>query len=287
MHLYIARENLPKPIVPYPFERHSKGYQRVALVDHSTGSVHQSVGICELQAEGSVDYCLHTNEEGIYVIEGELELLRDRQVFGLAPDDYALVPYGIPHAYRNRSNTFARWFEISAPQPKPPGGWQDTYFLDADWPKEVIKFDPEDARIQLVGHFREEAARSISAGAGIGVQGLRNYQFMGLPFGTRHFLLMRGVLEPGGTLGPHDHPIEEWYYGLSGELEFTMEGKRYHLRPGDVTWTGVGAMHYWHNAGKAPYHWIETHVPEMPTVHGSRNYPYWEKLRDRTQKGVI
>jgi mannose-6-phosphate isomerase-like protein (cupin superfamily) len=93
-------------------------------------------------------------------------------------------------------------------------------------------------------------------------------------------MLMQGYLEPGGYLGPQDHPIEEFYYGLSGELEFTMEDKVYHLKPGDVTWTGVGAMHYWRNKGKVPYRWLETHVPEFPPVSGVRNYPYWDKLRD-------
>ena len=280
MHLYIERDKLPKPVVPYPFEKHSKGYQRVTMVDHTTGSVHQTVGICELQPGGSVDYCLHTNEEGIYVIEGELELFRDRQAFRLSADDYALVPYGIPHAYRNRGDKVARWFEISSPQPKPPGGWQDTYFFDADWPKEVIRIDSGDPRVQLMGHFDEETTRSELMGIGTGIRGLKTYQFMGYPFGTQTFLLMIGVLEPGGDLGPHDHPVEEWYCGLSGELEFTMEGKLYHLKPGDVTWTSVGAMHHWHNAGNVPYRWIETHVPEMPRLHGSRNYPYWEKFRN-------
>src|SRR3990170_4655351 len=111
MHLYIPREKLPKAVVPYPFEKRSKGYQRVPLVDHTTGSVHQAVGICELQPGGSVEYCLHTNEVGIYLIEGELELFPGRLAFRLWADDYALVPYGSAHAYRNRGDKIARWFE--------------------------------------------------------------------------------------------------------------------------------------------------------------------------------
>jgi quercetin dioxygenase-like cupin family protein len=284
MHLYIPREKLPKAVVPYPFEKRSKGYQRVRLVDHTTGSVHQAVGICELQPGGSVDYCLHTNEEGIYIMEGEVELLRECQACRLSADDYALVPYGIPHAYRNTGNRVARWFEISAPQPKPPGEWQDTYFFDAVWPEEVFDLKSVDPRVKYVGRFSEDALRAISGRDGIGIRGLKNYHFMGLPFGTSHFLLLRGTLAPGGFLGPHDHPIEEWYYGLSGELDFTMEGKVYHLYPGDVTWTGVGAMHYWNNTGKETYCWMETHAPELPTTNGPRNYPYWERLRNVEKK---
>ena len=98
IHLYIPHNKLPKAVVPYPFEKRSKGYHRIPLVDHTTGSIHQAVGICELQPGGSVDYCLHADEEGIYIIEGELELLRDHRVFRLSTDDFALVPYGIPHA---------------------------------------------------------------------------------------------------------------------------------------------------------------------------------------------
>ena len=48
-HLYIERNKLPKAVVPYPFEKHSKGYRRVTLVDLSIGAVHQATGICELQ----------------------------------------------------------------------------------------------------------------------------------------------------------------------------------------------------------------------------------------------
>jgi quercetin dioxygenase-like cupin family protein len=279
MHLYLPKDKFPEAVIPYPFENRSQGYQRIPLVDHTTGSVHQGVGICELQPGGSIDYCLHTNEEGIYIIEGEVQLLRDRDVFRLSIDDYALVPYGIPHAYRNRGDKVARWFEISAPQPKPPGGWQDTYFFDMDWPDEIIAIDSADRRVRYIGHFDEKTAQSDSRGVSIGTREQKIYKFMGLPFGTNNFLLMRGVLGPGGIIGPHDHPIEEWYYAISGELEFTMEDKVYHLKPGDVTWTGVGAMHYWHNAGTEPFHWIETHVPEMPTLNGSRLYPYWEQFR--------
>jgi quercetin dioxygenase-like cupin family protein len=277
MHFYIERSKLPKPVVPYPFENRSKGYQRVALVDHTTGSVHQAIGICELRPRGRVDNCIHTNEEAIYVIEGELDLLRENQAYLLSADDYALVPYAVPHAYRNRGEKVARWFEISAPQPKPPGGWQDTFFFDAHWPKEVWKINPENPPIQRVGHFDEERARMNIADFGMGTRGLKNRPFIGPVLGTAHFLLMRGFLEPGDYWGPHDHPIEEWYYGLSGELQFTMEDKVYHLKPGDVAWTGVGAMHYWNNKGKNPYRWLATYVPEMAGK-GFRNYPHWDKL---------
>jgi mannose-6-phosphate isomerase-like protein (cupin superfamily) len=277
MHLYINRSKLPRPVVPYPFGKNSKGYERIPLVDHATGSAHQAVGICELQPGGLVDNCLHTNDEGIYVIEGELDLLRDGRVYQLRVDGYALVPYGVPHAYRNRGGKAARWVEISVPQPKLAGGLQDTFFFAGDWPEEVSKGDCENTVIQAVGHFNEVRARANIADLEIGTRGLKNRPLFYPIFGTEGFLLRRGLLEAGDYWGPHDHAIEEWHYALAGELKFNMEDKIYHLKPGDVTWTGVGAMHYWNNTGEIPYCWIETYVPGMYSPHGLRNYPYWDK----------
>ena len=87
------------------------------------------VGICQMQPKGNMESCVHANEKGIYVLEGELEMKRGHEVFRLSVDDYALIPYGMSHALRNTGAKTARWFEMQAPQPKPPGGWQDTFFV--------------------------------------------------------------------------------------------------------------------------------------------------------------
>jgi quercetin dioxygenase-like cupin family protein len=280
-HLYIERNKLPKAMVPYPFEKHSKGYQRVTLVDHSMGAVHQATGICELQPNGSVDYCLHTNEEAIYVLEGELEILRDREAFRLSKDDYAFVPYGISHAYRNRGDKVVRWFEAQSPQPKPPGGWQDTFFFKAGWPKEVTEPNFDDPRTRHLGHFREVGGEFPQ---GIGAHGLTVRPFITRDFGSLHMVVHRGFFEPGGALPLHDHSVEESFYALSGEMDLGLEGTVYKLRPGDVALAGVGAAHSWHNKGKEPFRWIETITPQFAAPSSSRIYSYWERLRS-FQKG--
>ena len=43
---------------------------------------------------------------------------------------------------------------------------------------------------------------------------------------------------PGAVAHPHDHPFEEAYYMLEGEVEAVADGERHTLRPGDVFWTG-------------------------------------------------
>lgn len=84
---------------------------------------------------------------------------RGRELFRLAADDYALIPYGAPHAFRNTGTRPARWFEMQAPQPKPPGGWQDTFFVndEIEWPAKVMPPDFADPETQYLGHFRAQA----------------------------------------------------------------------------------------------------------------------------------
>lgn len=135
---YVGKFDESKFAVPHAYAQHSRGYERVSLVDHTVGSVHMGVGISQLQPRGIVESCVHAYETGIYVLEGELEMMRGQEAFRLTVDDFALIPYGVSHAFRNAGVKHARWFEMQAPQPKPASGWQDTYFEgDAEWPAQV------------------------------------------------------------------------------------------------------------------------------------------------------
>jgi mannose-6-phosphate isomerase-like protein (cupin superfamily) len=260
--------------VPVGYERRARGYERASLVDHTMGSVHTGAAICRLAPGGYVDTRTHVNEKGIYVLAGALEVLRgEREAFRLAEDEYALVPYGSAHALRNSGTKPVRWFEVQAPQPKPPGGWQDTFFAgSAVWPARVNP--ARDSTVPMTGRFREEKP---IVPAGKGVSGLAAYRFMDQAFGATCFYLMRGVLDVGGERSYHDHTVEECYFALSGESYMNIEGERFHLRPGDIAWTGVGACHAFHQTGDIPFRWIETQAPQFPPKNGTRYYIDWEK----------
>ena len=53
-----------------------------------------------------------------------------------------------------------------------------------------------------------------------------------------------------GVIGGHDHPLEETYLILEGEVDATFDGEPYHLVPGDVAWAGVGCVHAFANPGR-------------------------------------
>ena len=48
--------------------------------------------------------------------------------------------------------------------------------------------------------------------------------------------------QPGAVAHPHDHPFEESYYMLEGEVDVVADGVRHTLRPGDAFWTATGAF---------------------------------------------
>ena len=264
--------------VPSRYTDHARGYKRAILMDRSLGSVHMGAGICQLQPKGSIDPCIHAYEKGLYILAGELELKRGDDAFRLAADDYALIPCGMPHAIRNSGKTTARWFEMAAPQPKAPGGWQDTYFGSTqDWPAAVNAPDFESPVTKSVGHFKPRNPLFRDGGDR---KGLSVYRFMQREFGAQNFFMMRGELAVGGARSYHDHPIEELYFALSGETFMDIEGRRFHLRPGDVVWTGVGTCHAFCQTGDQPFRWIETQAPQFPAQNGTRNYGDWEKFKN-------
>ena len=56
--------------------------------------------------------------------------------------------------------------------------------------------------------------------------------------------------EPNGFAGAHDHPLEETYLILEGEVDGVFDGADYRLGPGDVAWAGVGCVHEFRNVGR-------------------------------------
>jgi mannose-6-phosphate isomerase-like protein (cupin superfamily) len=276
--LYVGKFDESGFALPHGYAQHSRGYERATLIDHAVGSVHMGAAICQLHPQGGVESRIHANEKGIYVLEGELEMKRgEHDVFRLSADDYALIPYGTPHALRNTGAKTARWLEMQAPQPKPPGGWQDTFFTgDNDWPAQVSPPDFAGAATKSVGRFKPQ---NPMAPKGEGTSGLSVYRFMEQNFGAHNFFMMRGELSVGGSRSRHDHTVEEFYFALNGEAFMDIESERFHLRRWDVAWTGVGASHAFYHTGDAPFRWIETQAPQFPAKYGTRDYADWDKLR--------
>ena len=89
-------------------------------------------------------------------------------------------------------------------------------------------------------------------------------------FGADLLTMFTVDYELGGAAQAHDHPFEETYFFLAGEVEAELDGTPYTLRPGDVVFAGVGSVHGFYNTGTERVRWIETQAPQPPVRHAYR-----------------
>jgi quercetin dioxygenase-like cupin family protein len=90
--------------------------------------------------------------------------------------------------------------------------------------------------------------------------------------------------EPAGLAGAHDHPLEETYLILEGEVEAKFDGQSYHLKPGDLAWAGVGCIHEFRNLTHGIVRWLETQAPQPPRRYSYRFRRDWVYLAEAVKK---
>ncbi len=274
------------------------GYTRSGLVGNQTGAVHTELGLCRLAAGGWVDRHVHSFEQCVYVLGGRPVVEVGPQRFRLAPGDYALFPVATPHSWRNNGSEEARWLELSTPQPlTPSSGREDTYFLPSLGPSgetaaaEAPNF--QDPTIGNVGHYvgtpPQYEAFAVSgpargrAPAGmdtalLAYSGISIKMLVDLNLGAELLTMFMVDYEPGGAAQVHDHPFEETYFFLEGEIEAEIEGEKTSFRAGDVLFCGVGALHGFFNTSPGRVRWIETQAPQPPRRHSYRWPAHWEQF---------
>jgi quercetin dioxygenase-like cupin family protein len=64
--------------------------------------------------------------------------------------------------------------------------------------------------------------------------------------GALHAMFMV-FYQPGGVAHPHDHPLEESYLILDGEVTAEAAGDRFRMGVGDFLWCGAGCVHAFYN----------------------------------------
>ena len=87
--------------------------------------------------------------------------------------------------------------------------------------------------------------------------------------------------QPGGVAQPHDHPLEETYVILEGEVEAVADDAHYVLEAGDAFWTGVGCIHAFYNTSDSTVRWLETQAPQPPARHSYRSNRDWDYLKSK------
>ena len=287
MHYY-GRFDEGALVAPPVFAAHSEGYRSATLIDRSSGSVHTGLSINELAPGGRIDPHLHSFEEGFYILRGEAVVTIAGTSYRLGRGDYGAVKVGTAHAWHAAGPDPVRWLQMSAPQPKPPGAERDTFFAsDRRVPTDGPRLDPADPKGNLLGHFEETQIPPVGErkSAGAGLEGVFLKWMVDEAFGAAHHRMLFIEYQPGVGIGLHDHTFEEAYFILSGEVQATLDGKTYDLKPGDVVWTGVGCVHAFRNVGTAPVRWLETFAPQPPRENVFRFMADWD-ARAKELEGI-
>jgi quercetin dioxygenase-like cupin family protein len=275
----------------------SPGLEAWSVVDAATPAVHTGFALGRLQPGGSVPGHVHSYEESLYVIGGEVVVQTPGEAALLGPGDYGWVPVGVEHSLRNQGSEVVTWARMSAPTPRPDHD-QDTQLVPGPAPTDPARPDVRDPRTRRYGHIepahmdpalqgQKHVAVSASMRTALLVySGITVKMMIDPDLGAVLSTMFMVQYEPEvGVIGGHDHPFEETYLILEGRTEASFDGETYLLEPGDVAWAGVGCVHGFRNAGEGPVRWLETQAPQPPGRHSYRFARDWDHLRERLEQG--
>lgn len=274
---------------PPEFEGRSTGYAGDSVVDEAGGAVQMGFRIARLDADGRVDAHVHSFEESVYIIDGSLTVDTSEGSHHLVTGDYGLVPVGMTHAFRNTSGAPVSFTEMKAPLPRRRFGF-DTRFTAPIEQGPAASIDVRDPRNRYFGHIdaasmdpamqtQDRLAVSASMRTALLVySGITVKMMVDSDLGADLSTMFMVQYEQGGFAGAHDHPLEETYLILEGEVEAAFDATTYALGPGDVAWTGVGCVHEFRNIGEGRVRWLETQAPQPPPRHSYRFARDWSYL---------
>ena len=198
---------------------------------------------------------VHAFEEALYVLEGELLLDLGGRVHRLVAGDFALMPTGLRHALgqRRRRPGPLPVAQLARSGSTPAAGGatrssRPAQDLAGDGRRARARPPFGDPTLRLVGHYdgtppqlealrvSDDPARgrapagmdtAILAYSGISVKMLVDRDF-----GADHVTMFTVDYELGGAAQAHDHPFEEAYFFLAGEVEAELDGERLHVPAG-------------------------------------------------------
>jgi quercetin dioxygenase-like cupin family protein len=279
----------------------SSGFSRQLLIDRSTGSPHMGVAIAHLAPHGRVDPVVHSFEVSLFVFSGQVALTMLGSTTLLSASHCVVIPVGTTYTLRALDEP-ARWLHVSAPSEIDDGRRQDTFFTNEKMEEfEALEPDVRDPRNQHAVHFDATSmdlralaggtdvnapttspsmATALLAYSGIGVRMLID-QLVGAQLHTMFVV----DYQPTAIAHPHDHPFEEAYVFVEGEVHALVDGDELVLHPGDVLWAGVGTDHGFENRSTGLVRWIEMQAPQPPAQHSYRFSREWEHLAQKLYGG--
>jgi quercetin dioxygenase-like cupin family protein len=294
MHVLIRREDIR---LEPALTEHSVGLRRCVLLGGHNGTTHTGLTLVEL-TDGYVDCHVHSYETSFYVFEGQPILYLEDAAIRLKPGACGAIPVGAQHAWR--TDIYARWIEMASPRPRGQGEPPDTFFIGHAPDREPLPLDVRDPRnrnlfllspkdmdidrLKRGASVDEPTVSASMATAALAYSGITVKMLVDKRLDAQLQTMFMVGYQPGAVAHPHDHPFEESYVMLEGEVDVVADGSRYTLRPGDVFWTAVGCIHAFYETKGNKVLWLETSAPGPPDRHSYRFERDWEYLGARLEQ---
>jgi mannose-6-phosphate isomerase-like protein (cupin superfamily) len=294
---YVTKIDDGRASVPANYVNSSVGFSQQILIDRSTGSPHMGVSVGLLSPNGHIEPVVHSFEVSLYVFSGQVAVTMLGSTTLLNADHCLIIPIGTTYTMRSFDEP-ARWLLVNTPSELNDGRRQDTFFTKEKMEEfDAISPDMRDPRNHHAVRFDATSMdlRALAAGAdvnapttspsmatallaysGIGVRMLIDQQV-----GAQMHTMFIVDYQPTAIAHPHDHPFEETYVFVEGEVHALVDGDLLVLHPGDVLWAGVGADHGFENRGSGLVRWIEMQAPQPPSQHSYRFSREWEHLAQK------
>jgi mannose-6-phosphate isomerase-like protein (cupin superfamily) len=256
-----------------------------------------TLSVNHLERGGHVDAVLHSFETSLYVFSGTLAVTTLGETAHLGPDHCFVLPLATTYHLRAIGEP-VRWLQMQAPADLDDGRRRDTFFTgevlaesEPEIPdmrdprnRNAARFDSDAMDLKRLAGGSEVSAPTVSpsmatallAYSGIGVKMLIDQQL-----GAQLHTMFMVDYQPTAIAHPHDHPFEEAYVFVEGEVHALVDGELLVLHPGDVLWAGVGCDHGFENRGSRLVRWIEVQAPAPPPRHSYRFSREWEHLAEK------
>jgi mannose-6-phosphate isomerase-like protein (cupin superfamily) len=256
-----------------------------------------TLSVGHLETGGHVETVLHSFELSVYVFSGSLAVTTLGETTLLAADHCITVPIGSAYSLRSIDGPVT-WLQIAAPAELDDGRRQDTFFTgetlvesepvlpDMRDPRNrnAVRFDADNMDLKKLSGGTNVKAPTVSpsmATALLAYSGIAVKMLIDQQQGAQLHTMFVVDYQPTAIAHPHDHPFEEAYVFVEGEVHALVDGALMTFRAGDVLWAGVGADHGFENRGTGLVRWIEVQAPQPPARHSYRFSREWEHLADK------
>ena len=132
--------------------------------------------------------------------------------------DYGVIPLGVPYSWYSVGDLPAVWSDVYSPSSRAHQN-HDTYRPPDIATGTPVLVDPPDLRTRSALLVYSATSLTTMVESDLGP--------------VRHTMFMVQY-EPTGVAGPHDHPLDEAYLIMAGEVETTFGGCEVRMKPDDI-----------------------------------------------------